>query len=639
MLIKKLFSIVLSLAVCISMLPMAGAVAFADEQNSTQQSYVYYTVDGTTAVKHEDGVCTECREIKWDTRGLDADCWYAVTGNVTVDAVLYVHGSSNIILCDGAVLTATKGINVSKDTTLNIYAQSAGTGKLISTGAHYYQAGIGGNEENRGGGQVVIHGGDIKATGNSFAAGIGGGRYSDCGHVVIYDGTIEASGGNYCAGIGSGADADGSAGIIDIYGGTITSTAPNDFGAGIGGSRDNSGSTVNIYGGNVTAKAGTFGAGIGGGDEGSGGNVTINGGTVNASAFNGAGIGGGYKKNGGNVTINGGTVIASGFRGIGAGQRNDDNGTLTLAEGIKFGAGENAENIDAMGDASDTSSAFSKKYFVTPYIHEHVFNREIANDKYLKKAGDGTCIDSSVYYKSCFCGEASKTETFSRTGSHHEFSETWEKEEGNFRYHKRTCKLCKKAVDFEPHDFNGDTCTVCGFELKCDISLDKSRFTYSGKSNRPEVLAVEFLGEEIPTEVYDVVYPENTVNAGKYEAKIVLKEIGEELGSASYEVVKATPQLKVTTVTKKYKKSTIRKYSRTAKQIWVSGARGKLTYKKVSGSKKLKVNYTTGKITCVKHHCVKKIRSHSIKVKVTCAGNSNYNKASKIVTVTVKMLN
>ena len=49
---------------------------------------------------------------------------------VTIKGRVEVTGTVNLILCDGATLIAWKGITVPKGATLNIYGQSAGTGRL-----------------------------------------------------------------------------------------------------------------------------------------------------------------------------------------------------------------------------------------------------------------------------------------------------------------------------------------------------------------------------------------------------------------------------------------------------------------------------------------------------------------------------
>lgn len=62
-------------------------------------------------------------------------------------------------------------------------------------------------------------------------------------------------------------------------------------------------------------------------------------------------------------------------------------------------------------------------------------------------------------------------------------------------------------------------------------------------------------------------------------------------------------------------------------------AQGTVTYKKVSGDKKLSIT-KAGKITLKK---VTKAKTYSFKVKVTAAGNKNYKTKSQTVTVTIKV--
>ncbi len=73
--------------------------------------------------------------------------WYAVSGTVTIDQPITVTGAVHLILTDGCDLTAAKGIVVTTDNSLTIYAQSGGTGTLNATGTVSGQdssAGIGG---------------------------------------------------------------------------------------------------------------------------------------------------------------------------------------------------------------------------------------------------------------------------------------------------------------------------------------------------------------------------------------------------------------------------------------------------------------------------------------------------------------
>ena len=167
-----------------------------------------------------------------------------------------------------------------------------------------------------------------------FAAGIGGGRFIDCGNITINGGVINAMGGYQAAAIGGGGYS--SYGSITINGGTITATG-GEFGAGIGcgdqghvqydyesGGRSII-SNITITGGTIVATGGgesyNGGAGIGvGGTNGECGNITISGGNIKAmGAIGGAGIGCGYCEYGhsvcGNITISGGTIEATGGEG------------------------------------------------------------------------------------------------------------------------------------------------------------------------------------------------------------------------------------------------------------------------------------------------------------------------------------
>ena len=292
--------------------------------------------------------------------------WYAVSGTVTIDQPITVTGAVNLILTDGCTLTAAKGIVVTTDNSLTIYAQSGGTGTLNATGVFFRNgatyasnasAGIGGSGTAPDSGAITIHGGVINATGGGQSgycsgAGIGGGTLSSgnggsSGAVIILGGTVTAnSGEGFVAGAGiggGGSQQEGTGGTgdnITIYGGSVTaaSTGTQLGGAGIGGgggfTGGGAGSNIQIYGGTIKATGSSFGAGIGGGGNTSSPNssyksgdgaVTISGGTVTAVGGDyAAGIGGGggyyystqYTSGGctggtGSVTISGGIVDAS----------------------------------------------------------------------------------------------------------------------------------------------------------------------------------------------------------------------------------------------------------------------------------------------------------------------------------------
>ena len=262
-----LFSLILCLGLCCTTALAADAI-----------SYVEYSWDGTDRSSATKSI-TEYTVVTPETTTWSDDGWYVVTGEVTIDSLVTVSNSANIILTDGCSLTVNGGICVIKGETLRIYAQSIGTGKLTANGSDK-NAGIGGIDasDKRDCGTIEIHGGVIIANGGAHSAGIGGNGTGDHyagngGLLAIYNGTITATGGNGesgnlprygGAGIGGGSKrrgaygAAGNGGTVNIYGGVVTATGKFG-GTGIGGGGGDIGGksgTVSVYGGIVTAVGG-----------------------------------------------------------------------------------------------------------------------------------------------------------------------------------------------------------------------------------------------------------------------------------------------------------------------------------------------------------------------------------------------
>jgi protein tyrosine/serine phosphatase len=92
--------------------------------------------------------------------------------------------------------------------------------------------------------------------------------------------------------------------------------------------------------------------------------------------------------------------------------------------------------------------------------------------------------------------------------------------------------------------------------------------------------------------------------------------------------------MSVTKSVRTVKAARLKKSAVTVKPLQVKLPKGKVTYKKLSGSKYLTLNKSTGKITVKK-----KTRkgTYKIKVRVTAAGNGLYQKMDKDITVVVKV--
>ena len=144
------------------------------------------------------------------------DATYQVTSNVTISERIQISGTVNLILGEGATLTAKDGIEVPTGATLII----DGTGSLVAKPTTPTNYGNGGGKSGIGGylfGNIIINGGNITAEGCYGGAGIGGDQnnhnngdltLSKCGDITINGGVVNAKGsssGNYSsAGIGGG---------------------------------------------------------------------------------------------------------------------------------------------------------------------------------------------------------------------------------------------------------------------------------------------------------------------------------------------------------------------------------------------------------------------------------------------------
>ena len=310
-----------------------------------------------------------CKDYTLVTSGLTAwgAGWYVVNSNVTISDRVTVTGEVNLILCDGATLTASKGITVENSNQLTVYAQSGGTGTLIATASGNEEAGIGAYHSNNGSsncGTVTIKGGVIEARGNN-GAGIGGaGGNSGGGNVTIYGGSVTAIGQAMNTGIGSGWRPYGSTSVT-IYGGEINATG-GQRAAGIGGGTSASNITVAIYGGVINATGGSQNsAGIGYGDDSSGRHII--------------------------VAIHGGDVTAFGVLAIGTHSTNETT-ALTIADSLTVKAGNDVSSAVKVS-TSDFIASHTQKYahIFTAHTHDDddiIFEPWSASDSLPTVAGD-----------------------------------------------------------------------------------------------------------------------------------------------------------------------------------------------------------------------------------------------------------
>ncbi|MBQ2577118.1 MAG: hypothetical protein II566_07590, partial [Lachnospiraceae bacterium] len=128
---KRLLSILLSLALVLGMFPGMSLTAYAAVPDK-----VYYRVydysDGKLTYTDNEIAGTDVTEVTSSTTEW-ADGTYVVPATTTISSRITVTGTVNLIILDGATLTAEKGITVSDDNTLNIYMGNS-SNSIQSTG-------------------------------------------------------------------------------------------------------------------------------------------------------------------------------------------------------------------------------------------------------------------------------------------------------------------------------------------------------------------------------------------------------------------------------------------------------------------------------------------------------------------------
>ena len=192
---------------------------------------------------------------------------------VTLDGVKINEG--------GYMLRGCAGLTCLGDATIILKGENVVNGMYPNSTSYFYP----GIYVPAGKTLTIKGSGSLEATGNAWAAGIGGARDLPCGNIVIEDGEIYATGTSNAAGIGGGFE--GACGDITIRGGIVVATG-GKYGAGIGSGSYATCGNITITGGGVDAEGGGGAAGIGGGESGEIGSVVIGPGEVHLSATKGS---------------------------------------------------------------------------------------------------------------------------------------------------------------------------------------------------------------------------------------------------------------------------------------------------------------------------------------------------------------
>ena len=211
-------------------------------------------------------------DVSWGEESQEK--WYVVWDDAEISGNVSFSGNVNLILTDGATLTARKGIVASADwSNLTIWCQQGGTGTLVVQGTLQYSGISAGAFANC---KITINGGNVNTTGDTYYAGISWGYLHSGNTITINGGVVTATGGEYAAGIGGDAMQD-TGGSVIITGGTVVANGGGyaaGIGLGIKYDQEQDPFTISISGGSVKATGGLIDSdhcdGIGYGQNGKG---------------------------------------------------------------------------------------------------------------------------------------------------------------------------------------------------------------------------------------------------------------------------------------------------------------------------------------------------------------------------------
>ena len=428
--------------------------------DSNNTAYIYLADNVTTeySIKVREGktlyLCLNGKSITKSSEDTN------LTGNRSV--IDFTEGGS-LILCDcqdTGSITHTEGV----------------TGRGVNVGGR-----------NEGNGTFIMYGGAI--SGNNCVYGDGGGVYV-YGTFTMYGGTIKEN---------KSTSANGSGGVgancrtFAMYGGTISGNeSVNGLGGGISLNMLNSGGRAIISGGAITNnKAADMGGGvhIANGTLTLSGNTTITGNTCGADSH-----GGGVSTYQATIELASKDVtIENNKNGSGAQAnlylRSKASYTKPSYISVTGDLGSKVftlttENAPVVGTPitisqycnADVLNAQNFKYenndqvsiAVIPTGGQallkaciHSFTKTSTASKYLKSSA--TCTSVAVYYKSCACGLASSTETFT--------SGAINPNNHDLVHHEAQAPTCT-AVGWEAYD----TCSRCDYTTK--VEKQKIPHTY-----------------------------------------------------------------------------------------------------------------------------------------------------------------
>ena len=164
---------------------------------------------------------------------------------------------------------------------------------------------------------------------------------------------------------------------------------------------------------------------------------------------------------------------------------------------------------------------------------------------------------------------------------------------------------------------NGSHCATCGWVQTAQQTIPATGHSWNGGKVTTEPTAID---EGVKTFTCTTCGATRTEKIAKYKPT--------KTNPATVEAVKTTPTVKASTLKKKDQTIPLKKV------VKVQKTKGKVTYYKASGNKKISINATSGKITLKKG--LKK-GTYKVKMKVQDHGTKKFKAKTKVVTFRIKV--
>lgn len=292
-----------------------------------------------------------------------------------------------------------------------------------------------------------------------------------------------------------------------------------------------------------------------------------------------------------------------------------------------------AENLATLKAKNSVNGKYAPALFVTENVDGIDQTRilQVSSIKFVDQNCSGKYATASVGSWTYNGGKAAPKATLTYCGK----SLSASAKSDNINVTSSAKAKVTATVDGKQISKDGITFAIKPASLK-SASLGYGSTTYNGTYKKPSVSAVYANGvsKKLSSSEYAVSY-QNNLNAGT--ARVVVSGKGNYSGSVTktFKINKAKQYFTVDTSVKNESWRSTQAGNHGTAKYTVKGAKGKVTFTKIGGSSRLKVNGATSQRLMVKRGTAK--GTYTAKIRVTAGATANYAATSKVVNLKVRL--